>query len=141
MLQGLDEKNPQSFLKRIDPEDYYPVYGDDSVAIEDAPTSGKFYVRVERGDSRVVWGNFKTDIRGTEFLRNDRALYGANVVLKTDKMVPSGERPARCTPMLPSRARCRSATCSAAPAARPISSPTRTSHRAPKRSMSRCGTR
>jgi hypothetical protein len=92
MLKGLDEKNPQSFLKRIDPEDYYPVYGDDSVAIEDAPTSGKFYVRLERGDSRVVWGNFKTDIRGTEFLRNDRALYGANVVLKTDRMVPSGER-------------------------------------------------
>ena len=92
MLKGLDDKNPQSFLKRINPEDYYPVYGDDSVAIEDAPTSGKFYVRVERGDSRVVWGNFKTDIRGTEFLRNDRALYGANVVLKTDKMVASGER-------------------------------------------------
>ena len=92
MLKGLDETNPRSFLKRIDPEDYYPVYGDDSVAIEDAPTSGKFYVRVERGDSRVVWGNFKTDIRGTEFLRNDRALYGANLVLKTEKMVPSGER-------------------------------------------------
>ncbi|MCA3561251.1 MAG: TonB-dependent receptor [Aestuariivirga sp.] len=92
MLTGLDERNPQSFLKRINPEDYYPVYGDESVAIEDAPTSGKFYVRVERGDSRVVWGNFKTDIRGTEFLRNDRALYGANVVLKTDRMAPSGER-------------------------------------------------
>ena len=92
MLTGLDDRDPRSFLKRIDPEDYYPVYGDDSVAIEDAPTSGKFYVRLERGDSRVVWGNFKTDIRGTEFLRNDRALYGANVVLKTDKMVPSGER-------------------------------------------------
>jgi len=92
MLKGLDDRDPRSFLKRIDPEDYYPVYGDDSVAIEDAPTSGKFYVRVERGDSRVVWGNFKTDIRGTEFLRNDRALYGANVVLKSDRMVPSGER-------------------------------------------------
>lgn len=92
MLTGLDDRDPQSFLKRIDPEDYYPVYGDDSVAIEDAPTSGKFYVRLERGDSRVVWGNFKTDIRGTEFLRNDRALYGANLVLKSDRMVPSGER-------------------------------------------------
>ena len=92
MLTGLDDRDPRSFLKRIDPEDYYPVYGDDSVAIEDAPTSGKFYVRLERGDSRVVWGNFKTDIRGTEFLRNDRALYGANLVLKSDRMVPSGER-------------------------------------------------
>ncbi|WP_421694775.1 TonB-dependent receptor [Aestuariivirga sp.] len=92
LFTGLDDKDPKSFLKRIDPDDYYPVYGDDSVAIEDAPTSGKFYVRLERGDSRAVWGNFKTDIRGTEFLRNDRALYGANLVLKSDQMAPSGER-------------------------------------------------
>ena len=39
-----------------------------------------------------LWGNFKTDIRGTEFLRNDRGLYGGNLVLKSDKMAPSGER-------------------------------------------------
>jgi hypothetical protein len=92
LFSNLDAKDPRSFLQRIDPEDYYPVYGDDSVAIEDAPTQGKFYVRLERGDNRVVWGNFKTDVRGTEFLRNDRALYGANLVLKSDKMVASGER-------------------------------------------------
>ena len=92
MFKGLDDKDPRAFLSRIDPDEYYPVYGDDSTAIEDAPTRGKFYVRLERGDSHVLWGNFKTDIRGTEFLRNDRALYGGSVVLKTDKMVPSGER-------------------------------------------------
>ena len=92
MFTGLDEKDPRSLLRRIDPDDYYAVYGDDSVGIEDAPTSGKFYVRLERGGSRVLWGNFKTDIRGTEFLRNDRGLYGANLVLKSDRMVASGER-------------------------------------------------
>lgn len=92
MFKGLDDKDPRAFLGRIDPDDYYPVYGDDSTSIEDAPTRGKFYVRLERGDSHVLWGNFKTDIRGTEFLRNDRALYGGSLVLKTDRMVPSGER-------------------------------------------------
>jgi hypothetical protein len=92
MFRGLDEKDPKSLLSRIDPDDYYAVYGDDSVSIEDAPTRGKFYVRLERGDSRVMWGNFKTEIRGTEFLRNDRGLYGGNLVLKSDKMVASGER-------------------------------------------------
>ena len=92
MFLGLDDKDPRSLLKRIDPEDYYPIYGDDSSTIEDAPTQGKFYVRLERGDSRVLWGNFKTEIKGTEFLRNDRGLYGGNVVLKSDKMVASGER-------------------------------------------------
>lgn len=92
MFKGLDEKDPRSLLSRIDPDDYYAVYGDDSVSIEDAPTNGKFYVRLERGESRVLWGNFKTDIRGTEFLRNDRNLSGGNLVLKSDKMVASGER-------------------------------------------------
>jgi len=92
LFEGLDEKDPRSLLARIDPDDYYAVYGDDSSSIEDAPTSGKFYVRLERGDSRVLWGNFKTDVRGTEFLRNDRGLYGGNLVLKSDTMVASGER-------------------------------------------------
>lgn len=92
LFQGLDEKDPKSILSRIDPNDYYAVYGDDSVSIEDAPTQGKFYVRLERGESRVMWGNFKTDIRGTEFLKNDRGLYGGNLVLKSDKMAASGER-------------------------------------------------
>ena len=92
MFRGLDEKDPKSLLSRIDPDDYYAVYGDDSVGIEDAPTRGKFHVRLARGGSHVLWGNFKTDIRGTQFLRNDRGLYGGNVVLKSDRMVASGER-------------------------------------------------
>lgn len=92
MFRGLDEKDPRSFLRRIDPDDYYAVYGDDSASIEDAPTRGKFYVRLERGASHVLWGNFKTEIKGTEFLRNDRGLYGASAVVKSERMVASGER-------------------------------------------------
>ena len=46
-------------LRRIDPDRYYPVYGDDSTTVQDAPTSGKFYVRLEKGDSSVLWGDFQ----------------------------------------------------------------------------------
>ncbi len=91
IFKGLDEKDPRQFLNRIDPDDYYPVYGDDSTSVEDAPTRGKFYVRLERGNSRVMWGNFKTEIRGTEFLRNERALYGANGVYKSESATSFGE--------------------------------------------------
>jgi hypothetical protein len=97
MLKGLDEKDPRQFLRRIDPDDYYPVYGDDSVAIEDAPTRGKFYVRLERGNSNVMWGNFKTEVRGTQFLRNERALYGAKAVLKSEQTTAFGESRADLT--------------------------------------------
>jgi hypothetical protein len=91
LFKGLDEKDPRQFLRRIDPDDYYPVYGDDSTSIEDAPTRGKVYVRLERGNSHVMWGNFKTEIRGTELLRNERALYGASGVYKSDRATSFGE--------------------------------------------------
>ena len=92
LLTGLDGKNPKQFLSRIDPNKYYPVYGDDSTKVEDAPTRGKFYVRLERGDSHVMWGNFKTKITGTKYLRNERALYGASAVYRSPTTLPSGER-------------------------------------------------
>ncbi|MAY61641.1 MAG: hypothetical protein CML29_05470 [Rhizobiales bacterium] len=92
LFRGLDSKNPRSLLKRIDPDKYYPVYGDDSTITEDAPTSGKFYVRLERGDSHVMWGNFKTRIRETRYLRNERTLYGASGVYKTEAATSFGEK-------------------------------------------------
>ena len=91
IFAGLDEKDPRAFLKRIDPDDYYPVYGDDSEAFEDAPTRGKFYLRLDRGSSHIMWGNFKSNITGTKFLRNERALYGASGVFRSEETAPNGE--------------------------------------------------
>ncbi len=96
-FQGLDGKDPRQFLRRIDPESYYPVYGDDSTAVEDAPTRGKFYVRLERGDSHVMWGNFKADVTGTEFLRNNRALYGAAAAYRPAPVTSFGVRKTNVT--------------------------------------------
>ncbi|MCB1417672.1 MAG: TonB-dependent receptor [Notoacmeibacter sp.] len=78
LFKGLDEKDARSILRRLDPDDYYPVYGDDSTFEEDAPTQGKFYVRLERGDSHIMWGNYKVSISNTKFLSSNRALYGAS---------------------------------------------------------------
>jgi hypothetical protein len=90
MFKGLDEKDPRQFLKRIDPDDYYPVYGDDSQSVEDAPTSGKFYIKLQRGPSHVMWGNFKSNITGPYFLRSERALYGAQGVYRSNTPSPDG---------------------------------------------------
>ncbi|MCY0096908.1 TonB-dependent receptor [Hoeflea ulvae] len=92
LFKGLDSKNPRQLLRRLDPEKYYPIYGDDSTAVEDAPTSGKFYIRLERGDSHVMWGNFKAAVNGSEYLRNERALYGASAVYRSEDMTSFGER-------------------------------------------------
>jgi hypothetical protein len=92
ILKQIDAKDPRRFLKRIDPDDYYPVYGDDSTSIEDAPTSGRFYVKLKKDDSHVMWGNYKAYISGNKFLTNERALYGAQAVHKSSKVALDGTR-------------------------------------------------
>lgn len=92
LFGNIGKRNPRDFLRHLDPDDYYPVYGDDSTMVEDAPTSGKFYVRVERGDSHVMWGNYNTSITGTEFLRSERALYGANALYRSEEVTAFSER-------------------------------------------------
>ncbi len=92
LFGGLDGKDPRGVLARIDPDSFYPVYGDDSTAVDGAPTAGKFYVRVERGDSSVMWGRYKAGIGGNALLRNDRGLYGAQGVWRSEQSTRFGER-------------------------------------------------
>jgi flagellar motor protein MotB len=78
MFKNLDRKDPDAIFRRLDPDYYYPTFGDDSVTVDDAPTSGKFYVKAEKNKSHAMWGNFETRIRDTDLAQIDRALYGAD---------------------------------------------------------------
>jgi hypothetical protein len=92
LFSNFDAKDPTYLLRRIDPNRYYPVYGDDSTIVDDAPTQGKFYVRLERGESRVMWGDFQTGWTGTELTQYTRGLYGADLIWKSAAATPQGER-------------------------------------------------
>ncbi|MDE2579792.1 MAG: hypothetical protein KGL46_13390 [Hyphomicrobiales bacterium] len=92
LFSNFTSTDPTYLLRTLDPNRYYPVYGDDSTLVEDAPTRGKFYVRLDHRDSNVMWGNFKTSITGTEFARYDRGLYGARAQTKTSESTAYGER-------------------------------------------------
>ena len=92
LFSNFDSKDPSYLLRNLDPNRYYPIYGDDSTLIEDAPTRGKFYVRLDRGYNNIMWGNFKTTITGTEFLRYERGLYGARAQAKSEEATTYGER-------------------------------------------------
>jgi len=97
IFSNLNDRDPESLLRRLDPDKFYPVYGDDSTFVEDAPTQGRFYVRLERGDDHVVWGNFLTNITSTEFSQIDRGLYGAKLEYNDDQTTQHGERKSRLT--------------------------------------------
>ncbi len=95
LFSNFTSKDPRYLLRRLDPEKYYPVYGDDSTLKEDAPTQGKFYVRLEKGDSHVMWGNFHTTINGTDFMQFRRGLYGGKLKWVSEQTTKWGEKRAR----------------------------------------------
>lgn len=72
------DKTPDSLFRRINPDYYYPSFGDDSVVEETAPTLGKFFVKASHGQDYGMWGNFKVAYVGNELAHVDRGLYGAN---------------------------------------------------------------
>lgn len=92
LFSNFDAKDPRYLLRRLDPDRHYPVYGDDSTAVEDAPTRGKFYVKIERGDSHVMWGNFHTSIHGSDLVQYNRGLYGGRVKLVSEENTSDGDR-------------------------------------------------
>ncbi len=79
LFNGFWDADPQDIFRRLDPDLYYPVYGDDSVTYRDVDTQGRLYVRVEWDQNQALWGNYNTGITGTEYGQYTRALYGAAV--------------------------------------------------------------
>ena len=91
LFRDFDRKDPVGLISRLDPELAYPNYGDDSELTNDAPTNGKFYFRAERDGSYLMWGNNKAQINGTEYLRNERALYGLSARYETPQQTSRGD--------------------------------------------------
>ncbi len=77
LFDGFTSADPQDVFRRLDPDLYYPTYGDDSNVWRDVDTMGRFYLRVDWDKNEALWGNFATGFTGTEYAQYSRALYGA----------------------------------------------------------------
>ena len=95
IFSNFSSKDPRYLLRNIEPDKYYPVYGDDSTIADDAPTSGKLYVRLARQDASVMWGNFQTVWSGTELTQYSRGLYGANLDWNSAAANEAGDKRSR----------------------------------------------
>ena len=73
------DKSPKALFRRIDPDYHYPTFGDDGTVTEDAPTSGKFYVRMQKDKTYGLWGNFRIGYTDNDLAHVDRGLYGGNL--------------------------------------------------------------
>jgi uncharacterized repeat protein (TIGR01451 family) len=92
LFKDFVQKNPETLFRRIDPDYYYPTFGDDGTVAEQAPTSGKFFVRVDQRQNRAMWGNFKVGYLDNELVQVDRGLYGGNVHYQTLATTKYGEQ-------------------------------------------------
>lgn len=86
LLRGLDARDPRDRLQQLDSPLGYPVFGDDAILREDAPSDGRIYLRAERGGTRLTWGNYRAAMGQAGYLRNERRLYGAQVLHRSQDM-------------------------------------------------------
>lgn len=95
IFRGLDERDPRQLLLRVDPDDLYPTFGDDSTIVDNTPTSGKLYLRIEQDGNHVQWGDFDAGLGDNQYVRNDRTLYGLQGVYATRATTTRGDASAR----------------------------------------------
>ena len=91
LFDGFTQADPQDVFRRLDPDLYYPVYGDDSTTYRDVDTMGRFYVRMDWDKNQALWGNFSTGLTGTEFAQYQRSLYGAALNWRTSATTRWGD--------------------------------------------------
>ncbi|WP_240901306.1 OmpA family protein [Thioalkalivibrio sp. XN279] len=92
LFSNFMDKSPEALFRRIDPDYYYPTFGDDGTVEEMAPTMGKFYVKVSRYENHALWGNFKIGYMNNELAQVDRGLYGANLHYQSQDTTGFGEQ-------------------------------------------------
>jgi len=73
--------DPRRVFRNLDPEAYYPTYGDDSTTVDERESGGRLYLRLEVDKSFLKWGGLNTGVAGTEVGQYVRSLYGAGARL------------------------------------------------------------
>ncbi|MGY0504697.1 hypothetical protein [Luteimonas sp. e5] len=91
MFRGFWDAYPQDIFRRLDPDRYYPTYGDDSTTWRDVDTMGRLYLRVDWDKNQFLWGNYQTGLTGTEFAQYARAFYGAALSWRSQRTTALGD--------------------------------------------------
>lgn len=91
VFSRLDERDPRALAQRVDESDGYPTFGDDSTIVDNTPTSGSFYLRIEKDGNFALWGDYQADLSGSSFIRNERSLYGAQAHFGTQDVTANGD--------------------------------------------------
>ncbi len=91
IFNRLIDRDPTTLADRLALKDGYPTFGDDSTLVDNTPTSGRIYLRVQNGGNYGVFGDYQARLEGSNYLRNERTLYGLQGHVETDAVTEDGE--------------------------------------------------
>ena len=91
LFNGFLDADARDVFRRLDPDQYYPVYGDASTTYRDVDTQGRLYVRVDWDKNQLLWGNFQTGLTGNEYAQYIRSLYGAALSWRSSSATALGD--------------------------------------------------
>ena len=91
LFNGFTSAHPQDIFRTLDPDLYYPTYGDDSTTWADVDTMGHFYARLDWDKNQILWGNYTTNNADTEYAQYIRALYGISALFRSQTANPWGQ--------------------------------------------------
>lgn len=91
LFDNFFKADPRDIFRRLDPDQYYPVYGDDSTTYRDVDTQGRLYLRADWKQNQALWGNYATGLTGTELSQYTRSLYGGALAFRSDNITKWGD--------------------------------------------------
>ncbi len=86
------DRAQKAMFRQLDPNTYYPVYGDSSTINYDAAdTQGALYLKVEWDKSSAILGNYVVDFHDTEFAAFSQKYYGGKLDYQSVANNPYGD--------------------------------------------------
>jgi len=86
------DRAQKALFRQLDPNVYYPVYGDNSTINYDATdTQGNLYLLVQWDKSSAIIGNYAVDFNDTEFSAFSRDYYGGKIDYQSVSSTPYGD--------------------------------------------------
>ncbi len=79
------KRDDVGILETLDPKSEYTVYADESLQQNEAPSSKKLYIKIEKKSFYALFGDFDTGLDGHELSRYSRRVNGIKSEFKAEK--------------------------------------------------------
>ncbi len=83
LFRDIGRAGNDRLLTNLDPDKFYPVYGDNSTLVYDAQSEGKFYLAVDSQEMHLLVGNYPLSFTDTELAAYQRTLYGGRFMYQS----------------------------------------------------------